>query len=146
MKRYKSLGEVQPAPFVDLIDRFVERRHAEIFDSNASRMEREGRAEGLGICEDKRDGQIMHFDLELAWLKKENLENHIAYEAGKMTTQECMLHNYATIEVEYCYELLRLAHYGLYGEIYDGKAELMFTDTAEEYNGLAKELGFNLVS
>lgn len=142
-KGQTSSPEIVVAPFGDLIDLIVEDARASVVRHETRDERIEGFMHGLNRCAEMRGLGVTEFELELTQMqavtkamKREPLDTEQA--SKDYWHQRC-----ATGQVEYCYEILRAAHYARHGHLPDANRKDLSASAVVRYNALAPRLSLN---
>ncbi len=125
-----------PGPFGSLIEALVTQGIESLhLDDRLGDAQIRGGVEGFELCLEMLDGDLIDFEAKLLELNIQQRDAKLALRQGVLSEDEYWQIRYRTVEVEYCYEVLRAAYYAKYNRLPDdqrgdvsGRALIRYSD------------------
>ncbi len=135
--------ETQPAPFGDLIELIVAdgRRSVERLEKREER--RQGCLEGFQLCEEMKGLGVLEFELALRQMEATDNDNRKRLHRNEIEAEDFRRHRCATAQIEYCYEILRVAYRAEHGHLPDDQRGDYSARAAITFGTLSARLAMN---
>ena len=128
-------------PFTELIDLFVEeglRGSEEDYHDRPEKLQ--GCKDGLAKCRYLRGGDVIDFEFILVQMKDRDRQARQSQMNGEISIENYWQKRYATLQVEYCYDVLRVAHTAQYGDLPDDQRGELSARSIATHDALTMKL------
>lgn len=118
MERAHS-AEIVTGPFAELVELIVKDARQSVDQHETRDYRRQGCLEGLARCEQMKNFGVLEFEATLCEMETENKSNRKLFHDGQIDRAAYWRQRCAMAQVEYCYEILRVAHLARHGSLPD---------------------------